>query len=127
MNQISLKTSQAKSHPTGQDVKLFAKVSSIANGNAILNIANKELGFDKLTISRIVNNYDYADFFFHASLEKKLFEVTIKFDHQLAGATSKTLLTAEDIKFSFSVRDIIEGFKNRNKHLDQILLFHEAE
>ncbi|MBE0471152.1 MAG: hypothetical protein IBX55_16780 [Methyloprofundus sp.] len=125
IEKISIETTDLKASPTHEEVTFFVKVSSMANGNATVNIQNKELGFETLTISRMVGDKDFCDFFYHASLNNVVFEVSLVFDNELASASSKTLLTARSVRFPFSEKEIIDSIINRNRDSQLIFQFEE--
>ncbi|UQB43235.1 hypothetical protein JX580_05000 [Thiomicrospira microaerophila] len=118
VEKISLKKADLRAEPTNEEIKFFVKVSSLANGDALVNVQNKE-GFEKLTISRFVDGVDCCDHFYHASLEKSVFEVTLLHDDELASAKPKSILTAKKVNFPFSEKDILNGFLNRNRTKNQ--------
>lgn len=123
VEKISLKKADFRAEPNKEEIKFFVKVSSLANGNALVNVQNQEHGFEKLTISRFVDGVDYCDHFYHASLEKSVFEVTLLHDDELASASPKSILTAQKVHFQFSEKDVLGAVINRNKAgIEQIKL-----
>ena len=122
MEKLSIETSDLKASPTNEDVVFLAKVSSMANGSTTVNIQNKGLGFETLTIKHMVGDEDVCDFFLHACVNKNVFEVTLVLDNELAGATARTHLAAKAVKFPFSKEDIIKAIVERNSKKDEQIM-----
>jgi hypothetical protein len=114
IDEIAFEDTEIRSERTNEMVTFDVKISSISKGIATVNVIGKNFGFEKLTIDRMVDDQDFCDFFYHASLNDSPFKVSLMFDERLQSATSKTILTAHNFKFSFSREDIVKAIANRN-------------